>query len=114
MEVTVAELDLQLDAGEERRGRVEDEPVGAGLEVVGQAGAAVLVGARDSDHSRAAEELYCDVGGRLAGARVEDMGGQRRSIMARIFALAPDGGARSRRSSARTSAPPSTTRSPPT
>ena len=32
MVVALAQLDLELDAAEERRGRVEHEPVGAGLQ----------------------------------------------------------------------------------
>ncbi len=43
--VAVAELHLELDAAEERRRRVEDKAVRAGLEIVGEPGAAVGVGA---------------------------------------------------------------------
>ena len=45
MVVALVQLDLELDALEERRGRVEDEPVRAGVEVLGEASASVVVGA---------------------------------------------------------------------
>src|SRR5258708_26100454 len=41
--MAVAELDLQLDAFEERRRRVEDDPVGAGVSVAELWDAAVVV-----------------------------------------------------------------------
>jgi hypothetical protein len=53
VEVALAELDLQLHAGEERRGWMEDEPVRARVEVVAEARAAVSVGPRLRDESAA-------------------------------------------------------------
>ena len=44
MVVAGLELDLELDATEERRRRVEDEAVGPRLERVGEPGAAVGIG----------------------------------------------------------------------
>ena len=43
------ELELVLDPAEERRRRVEDEPVAPELERIGEAGAAVGVGLRAGD-----------------------------------------------------------------
>ena len=45
MVVAVVELDLELDALEERRRRMEDEPVGTRVELVGELRAPVAVGA---------------------------------------------------------------------
>ena len=49
MVVTLVELDLELDALEERRRRVEDEPVRVRVELVGEARPPVPVGARLGD-----------------------------------------------------------------
>ena len=45
MVVALFELDLELDALEERRRRVEDEPVRTRVEIVAEARAAVVIGA---------------------------------------------------------------------
>ena len=75
--VAVAELDLQLDALEERRGRVEDDPVRprAGLH------RARLIRPSPSvtpspTRSPSAEELDADACGRAAALGVEDVGGE--------------------------------------
>ena len=62
------ELDLDLDAPEERRAGVEDEPVRARAELVaGELGdAAVVVGLARGDEVVAAEELDRDAAGGLA------------------------------------------------
>ena len=46
------ELELVLDPAEERRRRMEDEPVAPELERIGEAGAAVGVGLRARDRAR--------------------------------------------------------------
>jgi hypothetical protein len=74
--VTVAELDLELHAAEERGRRIEDEPVAAGLEVLGEPEAAVRVGRAASDGLVAATELDGHAARRLAAAGVEDVRGE--------------------------------------
>ena len=60
MVVAVGELDLELDAGEERRRRVEHEAVRAGAEVVREASAPVAVGLRGGDGAGAPGQLDRD------------------------------------------------------
>ncbi len=67
------DLDLDLDAPEEGRGRMEDQPVGAGLHVGEAADAAVVVGLVLGDELVTAEELDADAAGGLASAGVEDV-----------------------------------------
>ena len=68
MVVTLAELDLDLDAAEERRARVEDEPVDVRreLDTAEVGNAAVLVRLPDGEEKVAAEELDAHPAGRLA------------------------------------------------
>jgi hypothetical protein len=73
--VAGTELDLDLDAPEERRARVKHEPIGTRAELV--AGelrdAAVVVGLARGDEVVAAEELDRDAAGGLASAGVQDV-----------------------------------------
>src|SRR5439155_17476200 len=68
--------DLELDAPEERRGRVEDEPVGRALERPGREfrDPAVLVRHVGGEQLVPAVELDANAACRLSVLRVEDMG----------------------------------------
>jgi hypothetical protein len=67
------DLDLDLDATEERRLGVEDEPVAAGRSVDEPADPAVVVGLTLADELVAAEDLDADPARRDAPAGVEDV-----------------------------------------
>ena len=87
MVVAVSELDLELDAAEERRGRMEDEAVGARLEVVGETRTAVAVGRGGCDGGAVAKELDRDArGGALVNAREEEIAREHRTQAARLWA----------------------------
>ena len=77
MIVAVGELELELDTPKERRGRMEDEAVAAGIEPVCEAGAAVVVGRRLSRSLGATEELDRDSCRRPPGGGVEHVGRER-------------------------------------
>ena len=94
MIVAALQLELELDAPEERRGRMEDESVAAGIESVCEARAAVVVGLCLCDRLGAMEELDRDSCRRPPGGRVEDVG-REETLTSRTFALARDGPARS-------------------
>jgi hypothetical protein len=73
----VLECELELDAPEERRGRMEDEAILAGVERPPEvANPALVVGFRSSQHVTASEELDPDALGRLASLDIEDVGGE--------------------------------------
>ena len=74
MVVAVSELQLELDAAEERRRRVDDEAVQARLEAVGDLCPAVGVGAGGRDLLVAAVKLDRNVRGWFSLAGVEDVG----------------------------------------
>ena len=78
MVVAVAELDLELDAREERRGRPEHQLVPAGHELVGQLGdAAVGVRLAGGDDRALPCELDAYPRSRLPEPGVEDVRGDR-------------------------------------
>ena len=113
MVVAVGELDLQLDPGEERRGRVEDEPVRAGGELVGEPGAAVGVRlGRATVPSGPASSTVTPAAGSPAPVSSTCVESEQ-LIAANLRAWTRWARAISA-SSARTSAPPRTTSSPPT
>ncbi len=63
--VTVSELDLELDAGEEQRRRVEDDQIPARLEILRKrADSTVLIRLRRRDRQIAASELHLNAPGR--------------------------------------------------
>ena len=75
MVVAVDELDLELHAGEERRRRMEDEGVGAGVEAVGEhRDPAVVVRLARGERAGAVEELDVDPSCGLAARGVEHVG----------------------------------------
>ena len=78
MVVALVEGDLELDPPEERRRRMEDEPVCAGghLGERGDAPVGVRLGRRDELLLR--EQLDPDAGGRPATLRVQDVRGEGR------------------------------------
>jgi len=74
--VAVAELDLELDSREERRGRPEHQLVPAGREVSGQLGdAAVGIGLAGGDDRALPCELDAYPSSRLPEPGVEDVRG---------------------------------------
>ena len=91
--VALAELDLELDAAEERRRRMEDEPVRAGLELVGETCAPVPrpCGARQTSVVAAVERRARRP--RPARPRPCRARASRARLMLRIYSPAP-GGAR--------------------
>jgi hypothetical protein len=74
--VAFAQLELELDAAEERGRRVKDEAVGAGLELVCEAGASVGVGRDSRDLLVAPEQADGDTRSRVPAAGVEDVRGE--------------------------------------
>ena len=77
MVVAVGQLQLELDAAEERGRWVEDEPVDAGVERIGEAGAAVGVCRCNRDLLGAAEQLDLDSRRGPAGRGIEHVGRER-------------------------------------
>lgn len=77
---SVVDLELELDAPKERRGRVKDDPIDSGLErpleEVGDP--TVIVRALLGKAFVAVEELDPHAAGRLAALRVQDVRGNRR------------------------------------
>ena len=81
MVVPLAELDLDLDAPEERRARMEDEPVDVGSELLAAevGDTAVLVRLSHGEQGLALEELDSDPARGLAALGVEDVRGHAHS-----------------------------------
>lgn len=75
--MAVVERDLELDAAEERRGRVEDDPVDAGLEPLGEVGAAVGVRRCGRDAGRVMPQLNRNALGGTPGGGVQHVGRDR-------------------------------------
>lgn len=73
--MSVLECELELDAPEEWRGRMEDKAVLAGVERPSEvADPAIVVGFRGSQHVAPSIELDPDALGRLATLDIQDMG----------------------------------------
>src|SRR4051812_50045207 len=107
--VPVFELELQLDAAEVGRRRLESEPVPAGLELVGEAGAPVGVGLGRRDDPFPPPQLDADAASRPTPLRVEDVR-RERDAHPQNFSPAPRGPRALCPSPARTRRPP---RAPP-
>lgn len=73
--MSVLECELELYAPEERRGRMEDKAILAGVEQPPEvADPALVVGFRGGQHVAPSIELDSDASGRLAALNVEHMG----------------------------------------
>jgi hypothetical protein len=72
----VLECELELDAPEERRGRMEDKAILAGVEQPAEvADPAIVVGFRGGQHVASSIKLDPDASGRLATLDIEHMCG---------------------------------------
>ena len=74
MVVAFVELDLELDAPEERRRGVEDKAISTWLETLGQACSAVGISGRFGEQLVAEKQLDGDADCRSPSGRIEHMG----------------------------------------